>query len=50
MTQQEVYNDLLRQYEELSLEEKKAILIYKSKLYHIINAMSSIPDFLNIDE
>ena len=29
----EVYNDLIRQYNELSDEEKKAIIIYKSKLY-----------------
>lgn len=46
----EVYNDLLRQYEQLSLEEKNAILIYKSKLYNLLNAMSSIPGFLDIDE
>ena len=50
MTSQEVYNDLLRQYEELSLEEKNAILVYKSQLYNILNAMSSIPEFLDMDE
>ena len=50
MKSQEVYNDLLRQYEQLSLEEKAAILIYKSQLYNILNAMSSIPGFMNMDE
>lgn len=50
MTSIEVYNDLIKQYEQLSLEEKNAILIYKSQLYNIINAMSAIPNFLNMDE
>ena len=50
MTSIEVYNDLIKQYEQLSLEEKNAILIYKSQLYNIINAMSAIPNFLNMNE
>ena len=37
MESREVYKDLIRQYDSLTDEEKKAIVIYKSKLYKIIN-------------
>lgn len=50
MTSKKIYNDLIMQYENLTLEERNAILIYKSQLYNILNAMSSIPNFLTIDE
>lgn len=50
MTSIEVYNDLIMQYEQLTLEEKNAILVYKSQLYNILNSMSAIPNFLDIDE
>lgn len=50
MNSKAIYEDLLKQYEQLTLDEKTAILVYKSQLYNILNAMSSIPNFLDIDE
>lgn len=48
----DVYKDLVRQYNMLSDEEKRAIIIYKSKLYRIINLITSIDGFeyLSSDE
>lgn len=52
MESREVYKDLIRQYNSLSDEERKAIVIYISKLYKIINAITSIDGFeyLSSDE
>lgn len=41
----EIYNDLLEQYNRLDDEEKRAIIVYKSKLFRLINLISSIPNF-----
>ena len=40
---QEIYQDLVNQYHNLSDLEKNAILIYQSKLFIIINKISQIP-------
>ena len=45
----EIYNDLLIQYNSLSEEEKRAILIYKHILYYHINEISKIENFENRD-
>lgn len=45
----DIYNDLLARYNNLSEDEKKAILIYKSSLYYHINEISKIEDFENKD-
>lgn len=52
MESREIYKDLIRQYNSLSDEERKAIVIYKSKLYKIINLITSINGFeyLSSDE
>ncbi len=50
MTSEEIYADLLLQYEKLSLEEKNAILIYKSQLYLFLNPMTRIPNYLEMSE
>lgn len=52
MESREIYKDLIRQYNSLSDEERKAIVIYKSKLYKIINLITSIDGFeyLSSDE
>lgn len=42
-----VYEQLLEQYENLSEETKKALLIYKSKLFYFINEIAQLPNFLN---
>lgn len=42
---QSIYEDLLIQYNGLSDLEKNAILVYKSKLFVIINSISKIPEF-----
>ncbi len=42
---QEIYQDLVNQYHNLSDLEKNAILIYQSKLFIIINKISQIPYF-----
>lgn len=41
----EIYEDLIYQYDNLSLAEKKAILIYKSNLSKVINQIASIVGF-----
>ncbi len=50
MSSKEIYEDLILQYQKLTLEEKKAILVYKSKLYLILNPMTNIPGFLQMPE
>lgn len=45
----EIYNDLLIQYNSLSEDEKRAILIYKHSLYYHINEISKIENFENRD-
>lgn len=47
MSENEIYKQLIDKYNNLTEEEKKAILIYKSGLYYHINEISSIDDFLN---
>ena len=48
----EIYNDLLEQYNRLDDEDKRAIIIYKSKLFRLINLITSIPEFeqLSVEE
>lgn len=48
----DIYNDLLEQYNKLEDDEKRAIVVYKSKLFRLINLISSIPNFeyLSSDE
>lgn len=41
-----VYDNLLEQYKKLSKEEMRALLIYKSYLYKLINLVTSIENFL----
>ncbi len=50
MKKEEIYQDLLIQYDNLSLAEKNAILVYKSKLYLLLNPMTKIPNFLDMPE
>lgn len=45
----EEYNELVEQYEDLKEEEKKACLIYKSKLSFLINEIVAVPNFLSLD-
>ena len=33
----DIYNDLLEQYNKLEDDEKRAIVVYKSKLFRLIN-------------
>ena len=42
-----IYEDLLAQYNKLSEEEQRAILIYKSNFFYHINVISSIDNFEN---
>lgn len=42
------YQHLITQYQQLSAIEKQAILIYQSRLFHLINAITCIPDFENL--
>ena len=44
-----VYDDLLKEFEILTEDEKDAILIYKSSIFECINLMSSIPYFRERD-
>lgn len=46
----DIYNDLIKQYEKLSIEEQRAILIYKSKLFRFMNAITSILYFEDLSE
>ena len=41
-TNQRIYSNLLLQYENLSELEKNAILVYKSKLFVVINSISKV--------
>lgn len=50
MSPKEIYEDLILQYQKLTLEEKNAILVYKSRLYLILNPMTNIPGFLQMSE
>ena len=45
----DIYNNLLEQYQNLTEDEKNALLVYKSKLGVVINEMSRIRDFEKID-
>ncbi len=45
---QEIYQNLLNQYTQLSDLEKNAILIYQSKLFIIINRITQVPHFDNL--
>lgn len=45
---QEKYSNLLKKYEMLNDEEKKAITIYSSSLFYNINEISSIDNFENM--
>lgn len=44
----EIFKDLIKEYEKLSLEEKQAILIYKSRLFNLINSITSIHNFKDL--
>lgn len=48
----DIYNDLIEQYNLLVEQEKRAIVIYKSKLFRLINLITSVDNFeyLNVDE
>lgn len=48
-TNQQSYENLLLQYEKLDDIEKNAILIYKSKLFVIINEISKIPSYKDLN-
>lgn len=45
----EEYNKLIEKYENLNDEQKRACLIYKSKLSYLINEISAVPNFLELD-
>lgn len=45
----EEYNELVEQYELLTEEEKRACLIYKSRLSFLINEITAVPNFLDLD-
>jgi len=47
MNSELIYQDLLRQYNDLSEQEKNAILIYKSSFFYHINEITKIIDFEN---
>lgn len=49
MDSNEVYKKLIYDYNNLSDEAKRAILIYKSALFYHINELSTIDNFLEID-
>ena len=36
-----IYEDLIKQYEELSTEDKNALLVYKSRLGRAINSIGN---------
>ena len=38
-----IYEDLIKQYEKLSEEEKNALLVYKSRLGRAINSLDNNP-------
>lgn len=45
-----MYDNLLEQYKKLNKEEMRALLIYKSCLYKLINLVTSIENFLELDD
>lgn len=45
----DIYNDLIKKYHNLSIEEQRAILIYKSQLYHFMDAIISVTNFENLE-
>lgn len=45
----EEYNELVEQYELLTEEEKRTCLIYKSRLSFLINEITAVPNFLDLD-
>ena len=45
MNRDKIYEDLIKQYNSLTDDEKRAVVIYKSKLYKIINLITSIDGF-----
>ena len=45
----EEYNELVEQYELLIEEEKRACLIYKSRLSFLINEITAVPNFLDLN-
>ena len=47
MNSELIYHDLLNQYNNLSDQEKQAIMIYKSSLFYHINSISKVDDFEN---
>ena len=48
MESYDIYQNLIQQYNQLSLEEQQAILIYKSRLFNLINEITSIPNFKDL--
>lgn len=44
----DIYKDLIHQYHNLTVEEQRAILIYKSQLFHFMNAITSVSHFENL--
>ena len=46
----EVYKDLLSQYNNLDEDEARALLIYKSQMFNLINNVSSIDDFNDLSD
>lgn len=52
MNRDKIYDDLIKQYNSLTDDEKRAVVIYKSKLYKIINLITSIDgfEFLSVNE
>lgn len=48
--EQKIYNQLLEQYNVLTEEEKRAILIYKSFLFYHINKITNISNFEQLTE
>lgn len=46
----EVYRDLLSQYNNLNEDEARALLIYKSQMFNLINSVSSIDDFNDLSD
>lgn len=45
-----VYDDLIQQYNQLNEDEVKSLLIYKTSLYNLINYVSTIDHFLELDD
>ena len=43
------FEKLLRQYSNLTEEERNTFLVYKTSFFNLINSMSSIPNFMELD-